>query len=297
MNTIEAARNKWHSILVHFGIDQSFLRDVHGPCPICEGKDRFRWDNKDGRGTYYCNQCGSGDGMDLAIRFSGKEFKTACREIDGIVGNIREGEAPQKKDGSKRINMILPMLKDVSNDGPVRKYLAGRKLPSSTALKEVAELGYYNQGDEISKHPAMVARISSMGGGLASLHVTYLTTDGGKADVPSPKKILTPMNDMNGGAVRLTKVYAEFGIAEGIETALAVMKLYKVPCWAATSAGMMEKFQPPPGTKKLTIYSDNDESFTGQKAAYTLAARMYLQKIACEVVLPKAIGDFADLID
>ena len=37
----------------------------HCPCPVCGGKDRFRFDNKDGRGTYICNQCCSGDGLEL----------------------------------------------------------------------------------------------------------------------------------------------------------------------------------------------------------------------------------------
>lgn len=37
----------------------------HGPCPVCGGKDRFRFDDKAGRGTWFCNQCGHGDGLDL----------------------------------------------------------------------------------------------------------------------------------------------------------------------------------------------------------------------------------------
>lgn len=37
----------------------------HGPCPHCGGKDRFRMDDLEGRGTWFCNQCGAGDGLDL----------------------------------------------------------------------------------------------------------------------------------------------------------------------------------------------------------------------------------------
>ncbi|MFX4842739.1 primase-helicase zinc-binding domain-containing protein, partial [Acinetobacter baumannii] len=34
------------------------------PCPACGGTDRFRFDDN-GRGSFICNQCGAGDGLDL----------------------------------------------------------------------------------------------------------------------------------------------------------------------------------------------------------------------------------------
>ena len=37
----------------------------HYPSSIFGGKDRFWFDNKNGRGTYICNQCGSGDCLEL----------------------------------------------------------------------------------------------------------------------------------------------------------------------------------------------------------------------------------------
>src|SRR3546814_9555329 len=55
--------NRWPSILPQFGISPSYLTGKQTPCPTCGGKDRFRFDNKDGRGTYYCNKCGPGDGV------------------------------------------------------------------------------------------------------------------------------------------------------------------------------------------------------------------------------------------
>ncbi|NYY79755.1 hypothetical protein DMH17_06695 [Raoultella planticola] len=32
---------------------------------MCGGADRFRFDDKEGRGTWFCNQCGAGDGLKL----------------------------------------------------------------------------------------------------------------------------------------------------------------------------------------------------------------------------------------
>jgi putative DNA primase/helicase len=83
---VERARNRWPEILPVLGIDVSFLRNRHGPCPACGGKDRFRFDNKGGDGTYYCNQCGAGDGITLVRKVNGWDFKTACDEIVRIIG-------------------------------------------------------------------------------------------------------------------------------------------------------------------------------------------------------------------
>ncbi|QIF15541.1 DUF927 domain-containing protein [Escherichia coli] len=62
--TAGRAAGQWENILEHLGITVP-AGGLHGPCPICGGKDRFRFDNKKGRGTWFCNQCGHGDGLDL----------------------------------------------------------------------------------------------------------------------------------------------------------------------------------------------------------------------------------------
>jgi len=63
------ARNRWNELLVAAGIDPKVLRNNHGPCPGCGGKDRFRYDDKDGDGTFICSQGDgntlSGDGFEL----------------------------------------------------------------------------------------------------------------------------------------------------------------------------------------------------------------------------------------
>ena len=62
-----AARGRWRGILHSLGMDERSLSGKHCPCPLCGGKDRFRFDDKDGRGTYYCSGCGAGDGVKLAM--------------------------------------------------------------------------------------------------------------------------------------------------------------------------------------------------------------------------------------
>ena len=55
MRLKESAQGRWYGILTQLGIDSAFLKNTHGPCPACGGQDRFRYDDKDGHGTYYCN--------------------------------------------------------------------------------------------------------------------------------------------------------------------------------------------------------------------------------------------------
>lgn len=65
-----AARGKWPVILQMLRIDVP-ENGRHGPCPKCGGKDRFRLDDLDGRGTWICSQCGNGDGLDLVKLVTG----------------------------------------------------------------------------------------------------------------------------------------------------------------------------------------------------------------------------------
>jgi putative DNA primase/helicase len=292
MKTLEAAKGKWKGILMHFGIAEAFLQNRHMACPLCGGKDRFRYDDKDGAGSYFCSQCGAGSGIKLLMQYKGWDFKTAAAEIDKVVGNVQATQAKPAQDPSRRINLIAKSLQDCSL--AVRQYLANRNLKACKGVKS-ARVEYYEEGKAQGEYECMVCPIQNKAGDVISYHVTYLQ-DGYKAKVKSPKKMLSPLENMNGSAIRLTDVYSQIGLAEGIETALAVMEIYKMPCWAAASAGMMEAFQPPEGVKTVIIFADHDANFTGQKAAYTLANRLSLAGYTTGVFVPNEVGDYADAL-
>ena len=67
------ARGSWDQILPVLGIQVPPHPMKHGPCPCCGGKDRFRFDDKDGTGSWYCNQCNphAGDGFALVMKVKG----------------------------------------------------------------------------------------------------------------------------------------------------------------------------------------------------------------------------------
>ena len=230
--------------------------------------------------------------MGLLMAYRGWDFATAAREVDKIVGNVQAEPVSPKSDPTKRIMMVANRLKPVT--GEVRQYLANRSLKPCRNLRS-ATLDYFEDRQRLGEYTCMVCPIQNKAGDVISYHLTYLQ-EGRKADVSSPRKMLPPSEPMAGAAIRLTDVYACIGIAEGVETALAVMEIYKLPCWAAASAHMLETFQPPEGVSHVMIYSDHDANFTGQKAAYTLANRLAIAGYTVGVFLPEIIGDYADVL-
>ncbi|WP_421202660.1 DUF927 domain-containing protein [Aeromonas sp. 602658] len=80
-----AAGGHWPTLLADLGIDTPH-HGKHGPCPVCGGKDRFRFDDKEGRGTWICSQCGAGDGLALVCKVMSKTPKEAAGLIAPLMG-------------------------------------------------------------------------------------------------------------------------------------------------------------------------------------------------------------------
>lgn len=100
----QAAKGRWQAILPALGMDQKFLSNKHGPCPSCGGKDRFRFDDKDGTGTFICSQCGSGDGFSMAARLLGhgqQDFPKTLQAIANVLG-IGDESQPARNHSSPR---------------------------------------------------------------------------------------------------------------------------------------------------------------------------------------------------
>ena len=120
-----------------------------------------------------------------------------------------------------------------------------------------------------------------------TVHRTYLTADGRKAPVAEPKKLMGyPGHRLVGGAIRLSAPGPVLGVAEGIETALAVHLRTGMPVWSAVSAGLLARLEPPAGTSLVVIWADRDRSGAGEAAALSLRERLLGRGIAVAVHLP-----------
>lgn len=82
------ARGHWKDILIHStGLKSSVFRDIHQPCPLCkDGDDRYRFDNKKGSGTYFCNRCGAGDGIKFFKKYHKLDDDGLLNKLDEILG-------------------------------------------------------------------------------------------------------------------------------------------------------------------------------------------------------------------
>ena len=295
----EIAAGKWRGILVALGFDNGMLNGRHQSCPICrDGKDRFRWDDKDGSGSFYCNHCGSGTGVDLVMAVKGLDFKEAAKEIERAAGFIKPEAYKAAKTDADKVDALRRVWKEsrpVVEGDEVWCYLTGRGLsiPNTTALRFHPDM-YYREGEVTGRYPAMLALVSAPNGSGASIHRTYLK-DGRKAPVEKAKKIM-PGLPISGAAVRLFPSSPVLGIAEGIETALGAAQRFAIPVWSAVSAQGMESWVCPAGVEEVVIFADHDITYTGQKAAYALAYRLHEKKIRVRVEIPEIAGrDWADV--
>jgi len=296
----QRAEGYWDFLLPALGVDAALLDGKNRPCPFCGGKDRFRWTNHKDQGWYYCNQCGRGDGFRLAKRFTGREYGDLCREVEKLLG-ADTTPAPRRAEAidTAAIRDLWDGGNDIDGEDPVSLYLKNRGLDhGSRALRH--RVGLY---DSFSGRTmaAMVAKILGRDRAWLGVHVTFIEKHKGrwiKARVDRAKRSRKIASTISGGAVRLARPdrHGLIGLAEGIETALAVRDLFGTPCWATLSTVGMTGFKPPEDVQRIIIYADNDTNFAGQRAAYETANRLVVQDGFTDVTvrIPPKVGDYLD---
>ncbi|SFK99630.1 putative DNA primase/helicase [Pseudovibrio ascidiaceicola] len=299
-----------------------------GPCPACGGTDRFsvnpvkqKW-NCRGAG-------GGGDAIGVVMHCMSVDFKAACEILTGEEPPSGEGtwdeeakrkaaerkkasaakaereseeQAQQEADSTEYAQKLWDQAKPIEGT-PAEAYLLGRRLPRMQwpdCLRFHPGLKYPDAG----KLPALVCRVDDTMGDLTGIWRIFITKDGKKAPVANAKLGLGPVA---GGAVRLQEATdGEVGIAEGVETALAVYALTGRPCWSCLSTAGLINFEPPLDIDRLRIYGDGDQAYQkpdgswemapGEKAAKRAAQN--LQETGLEVLdiaLPEAGSDWLDV--
>jgi len=263
------------------------------------------------------------NGLSLLMWLKNWNFREALEEVASVVGvavpekaegtERRSTPAPQpvrkppvdlKRDNTtpdpvehgRRLNELW--AKSISLTNPAaeigRAYLASRGITEySPYIRFCRLLPYWQKRDDgklerIGSFPALVAKFYHADMMPVAIHRIYLTNEGTKLPVDDAKKT-TAMPDgwtISGAAVRLDPPGPILCSAEGLETALSVRQVYKLPTWACTTANIVEALVLPPETKLHLHFADRDRSGRGERAGAQAKRNAWEQGVQCRILLP-----------
>ena len=304
----EQARGQWCRILLTLApeLEAAVQRAPrHVSCPVHGGIDGFRlfrdWEETGGG---ICNTCGSfPSGFRLLQWLTGWDFPKTLAAVAEVLGNkgvsaSRNGNGHDQQRDDDWVRQLLrqtwtqavPLDHELAK--PVRLYLQHRGIsgPVVPDCRCHPRLPYFEDRVEMGKYPALLFILRDQWGKAVTIHRLYLTPQGKKAPVPSPKKTMPYPSDRKllGALVRLGQPeHDALALAEGIETALAVREATGQVCWAATSATLLEAAEVPFRIRRVVIWGDNDQSQAGQKAALRLAQRLVKEDRKVKVHIPQ----------
>lgn len=338
----DLAVGRWPDILTARGMDPSFFSGRNGPCPFCDGKDRYRWVQKKYGGVWVCSGCTNNkyaSGFSMLMQHMGySSFREAADDVREFFGTnkhiqpltreqwrAQNDEMTPEKVARNRSRMLRfwDEARDVAQGDPVYCYMQKRVpgmdfIPSDIRYHPALE--YWlppPPGQErpqlLGKFPAMLALARDVNGEVVQLHKTYLTVDGGKADVPLVKKTDLGVG-VNSFAVRMMEPIGDrLGVCEGLETGWAAAMMNKIPVWPCLNGHALSEFVLPDELrgqiKKLVIFADSDELKTrgrpmdgvvkkfrpGSEYAAKLADSARRQGLRTLIIRPAKVGfDIAD---
>ncbi|HCT7899069.1 TPA: toprim domain-containing protein [Enterobacter cloacae] len=286
--TLKQACGHWPRILPALGV--KVIKNRHQACPVCGGSDRFRFDDKEGRGTWLCNQCGAGDGLKLVEKVFGVKPSEAAQKVNAVTGNLQpvapeviaaaeaETEADRKAAAALAVRLMEKTRTASGNAYLTRKGFPDRECPVMTVMHKTGGVTF-RAGD-------VVIPLYDETGALVNLQL--INSEGLK-------------RTLKGGTVKgachtiegKKQAGKRLWIAEGYATALTVHHLTGETVMVALSsvnllslASLARQKHP---ACQIVLAADRDLNGDGQNKA-TAAAE------ACEgiVALPPVFGDWND---
>ena len=114
-NGITAALGRWSDLLAALGgLEPAQLNGRHQPCPLCGGRDRYRFDDLQGSGSWFCNQCGGkdqlgggGTGIDLLMRLRHWSYRQACEAVERYL-ELAPSRDEQQRHRPQPVSYPLP---------------------------------------------------------------------------------------------------------------------------------------------------------------------------------------------
>lgn len=286
--TVKQACGHWPRILPALGV--KVIKNRHQACPVCGGSDRFRFDDKEGRGTWFCNQCGAGDGLKLVEKVFGVNPSEAAEKVNAVTGNlspvapevIAATEAGTEAD-RKAAAALAAKLMEKSRPTTGNAYLTRKGFPALECLTLTAT---HKTGGVTYRAGDVVVPLYDDTDALVNLQL--INADGLKR---------TLKGGQVKGACHVIEGKKQAGkrlwIAEGYATALTVHHLTGETVMVALSSVNLLSLASLARQKypacQIVLAADRDLSGDGQTKAAAAAE-------ACEgiVALPPIFGDWND---
>lgn len=289
-DTVKQACGHWPRILPALGM--KVIKNRHQACPVCGGADRFRFDDKEGRGTWFCNQCGAGDGLKLVEKVFGVSASEAAGKVNAVTGHLppvapevvaaaeAETEADRKAAAALAVGLLEKTRPATDNAYLTRKGFAGRECLTLTASHKTGGVAY-RAGD-------VVVPLYDETGALVNLQL--INADGLKRTLKGGQ-VKGACHTIEGKKQAGKRLW----IAEGYATALNVHHLTGETVMVALSSVNLLSLASLARSKhpacQIILAADRDLNGDGQTKAAAAAA-------ACEgvVALPPVFGDWNDAV-
>lgn len=313
------AKGRWDQILVALApkLEPAVkaMGRKHVPCPVHGGRDGLRTfrDVADSGGVV-CNTCGiRADGFATLMWINDWDFLAT---LEAVAEYLHVGKAtqalsrpsPVMVDDQASDERKRQILNRIWNESvtiedriaePARLYLARRGITvkAPAALRFHPSLGYFDGSKLEGCYPAIVMMVHGSDGSPVTIHRIYLTREGMKAPVESPKKMMSypSSRDVTGGAIRIVGPGPVMAVAEGVETALAVMEGTGLPVWCGINAYLLENMVLPDDTERVIVFADKDRPSPqhpkghGQEAARALVLRLWELGIQASAIVPPGV--------
>ncbi len=284
---------QWATVLGNYGC-QLLSGRKHGPCPVCGGKDRFRFDDKNGRGTWFCSQCepNSGGGLLLLSRYIGKSVMDTAKEL---TGDIKLKTIPKKKVHIVNHNEV--------REAGIEQAKKGAALLMASSM--MSEHQYMNDKGFSDQWPVNGEAIYSKGGIIAKgdlllvpvyknnllVNVQKITKDGVKR--PLFGGDMQSVNHVIDGKIK------NIAVVEGYATGITINKLTGFKTYVAFNTGNLESAVRQVKTEytdaNIIVFGDHDEiDPTHNRRPGEYYANKAADPFAAKVALPPELGDWDD---
>lgn len=287
-HTSRAATGQWPVLLPALGIHITAGGRAQ-PCPVCGGKDRFRFDNQQGRGTWFCNQCGGGDGLSLVEKALAVTTKEAASKVAGVLGNTSHAPLPVQNSQQEKTlarqqaaeqarQLVAAAVPQAGNAYLIRK--GWPDVDTLTLQGKPLRVGgiTYQPGD-------LLLPLTNAAGEV--VNVQLINTAGDKRTLAGGQ-VKDACHSLAGPD------HAVIWLTEGYATGLTVHQLTGESVCIALSANnlpaLAQQLRAQYPDALLLLAADNDENGTGQTRATEAA-----QLTGATLALPPMIGDWNDL--